>query len=68
MTPGAYTYRVDEWKNPNEDARGVDVGQIRRLLAMSPAERAAEMIRVGNRLFRAQKRVMQSDDGRFQGV
>jgi hypothetical protein len=54
--------------NPNEDWRGVDVGQIRRLLAKSPAERAAEMIRVSNRLFRAQRRVIKSSDGRFRGV
>lgn len=32
VMPGAYTEAVDEWKNPNEDERGVDVGQIRDLL------------------------------------
>jgi hypothetical protein len=53
--------------NNNEDWRGVDVGQIRRLLAKSPAERAAEMVRVSNRLFRAQRRVIKSSDGQYRG-
>jgi hypothetical protein len=48
MTRGAYTQVVAEWQNPNEDERGVDVGQIRDLLRMSVAERAHEMVRVAN--------------------
>ena len=54
--------------SPLEDWRGVDVGQIRRLLAMSVAARAAEMVRVSNRLFRAQHRVMREVDDRARGV
>ena len=51
----AYTYDVDAWKNPNEDGRGVDVGQIRDLLRMSVAERAHEMVRVANLMARARE-------------
>jgi hypothetical protein len=57
VTPGAYTYIVDEWKNPNEDARGVDVGQIRDMLSMSIAERAHEMVRVANLMAKARETV-----------
>jgi hypothetical protein len=46
-----------------EDWRGVDVGQIRRQLQMTVAERAAGMVRVSNRLFRAQARVRKKNDG-----
>jgi len=46
---------VDVWKNPNEDERGVDVGQIRDLLRMSVAERAHEMVRVANLMARARE-------------
>jgi len=41
--------------NPNEDARGVDVGQIRELLRMSVAERAHEMVRVANLMAKARE-------------
>jgi hypothetical protein len=51
-----------------EDWRGVDVGQIRRLLSMTVAERAAEMVRVSNRLFRAQQRVLRDGDERARRV
>jgi hypothetical protein len=51
-----------------EDWRGVDVGQIRRLLSMTVAERAAEMVRVSNRLFRAQQRVLRDRDERTRRV
>ena len=51
----AYTKTVDAWKNPNEDGRGVDVGQIRDLLRMSVAERAHEMVRVANLMARARE-------------
>lgn len=33
---------------PVEDERGVDVAQIRRLLAMTPAERIREMVQASN--------------------
>ncbi len=46
---------MDAWKNPNEDGRGVDVGQIRDLLRMSVAERAHEMVRVANLMARARE-------------
>jgi len=49
--------------SPLEDWRGVDVGQIRRQLRMTVAERAAGMVRVSNRLFRAQARVRKKNDG-----
>ncbi len=51
----AYTKTVDTWQNPNEDGRGVDVGQIRDLLRMSVAERAHEMVRVANLMARARE-------------
>jgi hypothetical protein len=38
-----------------EDSRGVDVGQIRDLLGLSVAERAAEMISVSNLIIEAQE-------------
>jgi hypothetical protein len=41
---------VDEWKNPNEDARGVDVGQIRAQLRMSTEDRVRHMVDVANKL------------------
>jgi hypothetical protein len=39
---------VDAWKNPNEDERGVDVGQIRRQLNLKVAERVREMVHAAN--------------------
>lgn len=48
---------MDTWQNPNEDERGVDVGQIRDLLRMSVAERAHEMVRVANLMARARESV-----------
>lgn len=51
----AYTQIVDTWQNPNEDARGVDVGQIRDLLRMSVAQRAHEMVRVANMMAKARE-------------
>jgi hypothetical protein len=39
---------VDAWKNPNEDERGVDVGQIRRQLNLTVAERVREMVHAAN--------------------
>jgi hypothetical protein len=40
---------------PLEDQRGVDLSQIRELLDLSVAERAAEMIRVSNMVLEAQE-------------
>ena len=54
-TPTAYTKIVDNWQNPNEDSRGVDVGQIRDMLSMSVAERAHEMVRVANLMAKARE-------------
>jgi hypothetical protein len=45
----AYTQIVDTWKNPNEDERGVDIGQIRRQLLMSVEERVQHMVEVSNK-------------------
>ena len=52
LKPKAYTQTVDSWQNPNEDSRGVDVGQIRDLLRMSVADRVHEMVRVANMMER----------------
>jgi hypothetical protein len=40
-----------------EDERGVDIGQIRRLLAMSVAERVEEMVAACNRVLDVQAHV-----------
>ncbi len=55
MTPGAYTFTVDEWKNPNEDERGVDIGQIRALVNLTVAERVREMVHAANVLMTIQE-------------
>jgi len=36
------------WQNPNEDERGVDVGQIRSQLRMSVEDRVRHMVDVAN--------------------
>lgn len=41
-----------------EDWRGVDIGQIRELLELTVADRAAEMVRVSNLVIEAQHRVI----------
>lgn len=48
MTLVAYTQIVDTWKNPNEDERGVDVGQIRVQLNLTVAERVRQMVHAAN--------------------
>lgn len=48
MTSAAYNQIVEIWKNPNEDERGVDVGQIRRQLLMSVEERVQHMVHAAN--------------------
>ena len=48
MTQAAYTCTVAAWKNPNEDERGVDIGQIRVLLKLTVAERVREMVHAAN--------------------
>jgi hypothetical protein len=55
VTPGAYTFTVDEWKNPNEDERGVDIGQIRALVNLTVAERVREMVHAANVLMAIQE-------------
>jgi len=55
VTPGAYTFTVDEWKNPNEDERGVDIGQIRALVKLTVAERVREMVHSANVLMAIQE-------------
>lgn len=39
---------MDTWQNPNEDARGVDVSQIRAQLNLTVAERVREMVHAAN--------------------
>ena len=39
---------MDTWQNPNEDSRGVDVGQIRSQLRMSVEDRVRHMVDVAN--------------------
>ena len=46
---------MDAWKNPNEDARGVDVGQIRAQLNLTVAERVREMVHAANVLITMQE-------------
>ena len=46
---------MEQWQNPNEDWRGVDVGQIREMLSMSVAQRAHEMVRVANLMANARE-------------
>lgn len=48
VRPGAYTDRVDIWQNPDENERGVDVGQIRKQLTMSVEDRVRHMVDVAN--------------------
>jgi hypothetical protein len=45
----------DEWKNPNEDERGVDIGQIRALVNLTVAERVREMVHAANVLMTIQE-------------
>ena len=42
-------------KQPLEDQRGVDVGQIRQLLNMTVEERVLEMVRVANMIADVQR-------------
>jgi hypothetical protein len=53
----AYTQIVDTWKNPNEDERGVDIGQIRRQLLMSVEERVQHMVEVSNKFMEIRSHV-----------
>ena len=46
---------MDTWKNPNEDSRGVDVGQIRSQLNLTVAERVREMVHAANVLMTMQE-------------
>jgi hypothetical protein len=43
-----YTCIVDASKNPNEDERGVDIGQIRGQLKLTVAERVRDMVNAAN--------------------
>ena len=44
--------------NPNEDWRGVDVGQIRRQLRMTTKERVRDMVHVANVIMLMQKNAL----------
>lgn len=65
MTPEAYTSNVDQWQNPNEDWRGVDVTQIRAQLRLSVEDRVRHMVEVANVFMGIRQRariVRRSDD------
>ena len=57
---------MDTWQNPNEDARGVDVGQIRELLRMSVAERVRQMVHAANVLMTIQENVRRFSEKQFR--
>jgi len=57
---------VDTWQNPNEDERGVDVGQIRELLRMSVAERVRQMVHAANVLMTIQENVRRFSEKQFR--
>ena len=57
---------MDTWQNPNEDARGVDVGQIRELLRMSVAERVRQMVHAANVLMTMQENVRRFSEKQFR--
>lgn len=46
---------MEQWQNPNEDARGVDVGQIRAQLNLTVTERVREMVHAANVLMKMQE-------------
>lgn len=54
---------MNEWRNPNEDERGVDIGQIRGQLKLTVAERVREMVHAANVLI-----TMQENARRFREV
>lgn len=58
-TERAYALGVDVFPNL-EDHRGVDIGQIRQLLRMTPAERVRYMVTVANKMedFRRRARIV----------
>ena len=51
----AYTKTVDTWQNPNEDERGVDIGQIRAQLNLTVTERVRVMVNAANVLMKIQE-------------
>ena len=48
---------MDEWQNPNEDWRGVDVTQIRAQLRLSVEGRVRHMVEVANAFMDVRQRV-----------
>ena len=48
---------MDAVQNPNEDWRGVDIGQIRAQLRLSVPERVREMVHAANVLMTMQENV-----------
>ena len=57
----AYTQAMGAWQNPNEDERGVDVGQIRRQLTMSVEDRVRHMVDVANAFMKIRDTVKRVD-------
>ena len=51
----AYTKTVDTWQNPNEDERGVDIGQISAQLNLTVTERVSVMVNAANILMKIQE-------------
>lgn len=49
------------WQNPNEDERGVDVGQIRRQLRLSVEDRVRHMVDVANTFMKIRATVKSAD-------
>ena len=45
---------MSDLANPNEDWRGVDVGQIRRQLRMTTKDRVRDMVHVANVIMKMQ--------------
>lgn len=57
---------MGSWQNPNEDAHGVDVGQIREMLRMSVAERVRQMVHAANVLMTMQENVRRFSEKQFR--
>ena len=51
---------MDAWKNPNEDVRGVDIGQIRAQLNLTVTERVSVMVNAANVLMKIQENAADS--------
>jgi hypothetical protein len=57
---------MSEWKNPNEDWRGVDITQIRAQLRLSVEDRVRHMVEVANVFMDVRRRVQIVGESRDQ--